>query len=494
MLVFRPSGYLARIMRIDPVQRQSLISLGSTIGLTAIGFLSTMFFTHTVGLSVLGVYFLFVAYFSVFNLIGDGGFGGAAVKRISEGEDQDAYFTAFVLLRVMLLAVSVGFLFIAQPYLTDLTSSGMLPWLVVALVVSVFTNIASNSVYGTGKVGINQIGGLLDTLVRIVVQVVAVVLGYGVAGLAGGFVAGLLASGLFNFRFLDLKPAPFRRSHIQSLLAFSVWTFLSASGYLVFSYADTIMIGHFMTEADVGIYRVALQLTSIATFVTIALHTTLYPKVSYWGKRDDLSSVEGALARAFTYSLLLAVPVLVGGWILGERLLYFFYTASATAGAGALAILLLVQVAHVFMFLQTMCLNALDRPKDSFRVTAVAVAANIGLNLFLIPAYGIVGASAATLVTMVLNAALANRALSRSIRVRIEPRAVGNIVFAALAMAAVVIGYSYIIPLTNVFIVLGAVALGGLIYILLLLRIDRGIHDELKDLAGKLGLPWPGSL
>ena len=494
MLVFRPSGYLARIMRIDPVQRQSLISLGSTIGLTAIGFLSTMYFAHTVGPSILGAYFLFVAYFSVFNLIGDGGFGGAAVKRISEGEDQNAYFTAFLLLRVMLMAVSVGFLLVARPYLTDLTSSGVFPWLVLALVVSTFTNIASNSVYGRGMVGVNQISSLIDNLTRIVVQVVAIILGYGVAGLAGGFVAGLLVSGIFNFRFLDLSPAPFGRSHISSLFAFSFWTFLSASGYLVFSYADTIMIGHFMTETDVGIYRVALQLTSIATFVTIALHTTLYPKVSYWGKRDDLSSVEGALARAFTYSLLLAVPVLVGGWILGERLLYFFYGASFATGAGALAILLLVQVASVFMFLQTMCLNALDRPKDSFRVTAVAVAANIGLNLFLIPAYGIVGASAATLVTMVLNAALANRALSRSIRVRIEPRAVGNIVFAALAMAAVVIGYSYIIPLTNVFIVLGAVALGGLIYILLLLRIDRGIHDELKDLAGKLGLPWPGSL
>ncbi|MCE5337661.1 MAG: flippase [Methanomicrobiaceae archaeon] len=481
-------------MRIDPVQRQSLISLGSTIGLTAIGFLSTMYFAHTVGPSILGAYFLFVAYFSVFNLIGDGGFGGAAVKRISEGEDQNAYFTAFLLLRVMLMAVSVGFLLVARPYLTDLTSSGVFLWLVLALVVSTFTNIASNSVYGRGMVGVNQISSLIDNLTRIVVQVVAIILGYGVAGLAGGFVAGLLVSGIFNFRFLDLSPAPFGRSHISSLFAFSFWTFLSASGYLVFSYADTIMIGHFMTETDVGIYRVALQLTTIATFVAIALHTTLYPKVSYWGKQDDLSSVEGALARAFTYSLLLAVPVLVGGWILGERLLYFFYGASFVAGAGALAILLLVQVASVFMYLQTMCLNALDRPKDSFRVTAVAVAANIGLNLLLIPAYGIVGASAATLVTMVLNAALAHRALSRSIRVRIEPRAVGNIVFSALVMAAVVIGYSYIIPLSNVFIVLGAVALGGLIYILLLLRIDRGIHDELKDLAGKLGFPWPGPL
>ncbi len=478
-------------MRVDPVQRQSLISLASTIGLTAIGFLSTMYFAHTVGPSILGAYFLFVAYYSVFNLIGDGGFGGAAVKRISEGEDQNAYFTAFVLLRIMLLFVSVGFLLIARPYLVDLTGSGVLPWLILALIVSVFTNIASNSVYGTGKVGVNQISGLLDTLIRIAVQVAAIILGYGVAGLAGGFVAGILAAGFFNFRFLDLSPAPFRRSHIQSLFAFSVWTFLSSSGYLVFSYADTIMIGHFMAETDVGIYRVALQLTTIATFVAIALHTTLYPKISYWGKQGDLPSVERALSRAFTYSLLLAVPIVAGGWLLGERLLYFFYGAAFSSGAGALAILLLVQMASVFMYLQTMCLNALDRPRDSFKVTAVAVAANIGLNLLLIPAYGIVGASAATLATMVLNAILAYRALSGSIRVRIEPRAVGHIILAALAMSAVIVACRLAIPFSNVLIVLGAVGLGGLIYFLALLRLDPGIRDELEGLAGQLGLPWP---
>jgi hypothetical protein len=95
---------------------------------------------------------------------------------------------------------------------------------------------------------------------------------------------------------------------------------------------------------------------------------------------------------------------------------------------------------------------------------------------------------------MVLNAALANRALSRSIRVRIEPRAVGNIVLAALVMGTVVTAYSYLVPLTNVFVVLGAVALGGLVYLLVLLKIDRGIHDELKELTQKLGIPWPDAL
>ena len=481
-------------MRIDPVQRQSVISLASTIGLTAVGFLSTMYFAHVVGPSILGAYFLFVAYYSVFNLIGDGGFGGAAVKRISEGEDQNAYFTAFILLRVMLTITSVGLLLIAKPYLADLTASGVLPWLAFALIASTFTNITSNSVYGTGKVGVNQISSLIDNLTRIVIQVAAVVLGYGVAGLAGGFVAGILVAGLFSFRFLDLSLAPFRRSHIQSLFAFSFWTFLSSSGYLVFSYADTIMIGYFMTDTDVGIYRVAFQLTSLATFVTLALHTTLYPKISYWGKQHDLPLVESALARAFTYSLLLAVPVVVGGWILGERLLYFFYGEAFSTGAGALAVLLVVQMAGVFMYLQTMCLNALDRPKDSFRVTVIAVTANIVLNILLIPAYGIIGAATATLITMVLNAVLAHRALSRNIRVRIEPRAVGHIALAAIVMAAVVVAFSVIVPLSHVILVLAAVGLGGLVYILVLLRIDRGIHDELRELVQKLGIPWPDRL
>ncbi|WP_243669695.1 hypothetical protein [Methanoculleus chikugoensis] len=115
-----------------------------------------------------------------------GGFGGAAVKRISEGEDQNAYFTAFALLRVALVVVSVSFLLIAQPYLVKLTSSGTLPWLILALVVSAFTNIVLNGVYGRGKVGINQIGSLVDNLTRIGIQVVAIILGYGLAGLTGG--------------------------------------------------------------------------------------------------------------------------------------------------------------------------------------------------------------------------------------------------------------------------------------------------------------------
>ena len=44
-------------MSIEPIQRQSFITLVSTIALTGIGFLSTIYFAHTIGPAPLGAYF-----------------------------------------------------------------------------------------------------------------------------------------------------------------------------------------------------------------------------------------------------------------------------------------------------------------------------------------------------------------------------------------------------------------------------------------------------
>src|SRR4030042_5161902 len=99
-----------------------------------------------------------------------------------------------------------------------------------------------------------------------------------------------------------------------------------------------------MSNADVGIYRTAFQLTSVATFTTLAFHTVLYPKISNWGAQGQFSKINKSLARAFTYSLLLAIPTCIGGWILGEKLLYYLYGASFVEGNSALFFLLLVQI------------------------------------------------------------------------------------------------------------------------------------------------------
>ncbi|MBU4374685.1 MAG: hypothetical protein KJ714_09700 [Euryarchaeota archaeon] len=141
-------------MSIEPIRRQSIVSLVWQIAFTFIGFLSTMYFAHAVGAGVLGAYFLFLAYYSIIGLMTDGGFGGAAIKRISEGEEPDAYFSAFVVLRSVFVTVVVVVLIAFRSYFVDFDNAGTFIWLLIALVMSLLQGAVSSGIVGRGKMGI----------------------------------------------------------------------------------------------------------------------------------------------------------------------------------------------------------------------------------------------------------------------------------------------------------------------------------------------------
>lgn len=483
-----------RIISIEPVQRQSLISFITQITFTFFGFLSTIYFAHTVGACVLGAYFLFMAYYGISSIISDGGFGGAAIKRISEGEDQDAYFSAFFVLRLLFATAVVALLLAFRSYFVDLDNAGLFIWLLLALVVSIFHGTVHHSIAGCGKMGIFATCTFINDVSRIAFQVVAVYLGFRAVGLAGGFVAGMLVAIMIELRFIDLRFMRFGWKHIKSLSTFSFWLFLTSSGYMVFSYADAILIGYFLNNAEVGVYRVMFQFATLAAFATIAIRTTLWPKVSRWGKINESKLIEESLSRAFSYSLVLAIPVLIGGILLGDKLLYYFYGSEFTHGYPVLVVLLCMQVINIFQFLFTAYLSALNHQKEAFKVTAVAASLNIILNIILIPIIGITGAAIATLATMTLNALLAWRVLSKKMTIRLEYRSILNIIIASAAMGVLVGGYRLIVPLSNVWVTLVLVVIGGVVYGILMLKLDEKICSELRSIVEKMGMMWPGWL
>ena len=483
-----------RIMSINPVQRQSIISLFWKIAFTAIGFVSTMYFAHTVGAGILGAYFLFTAYYGIIGIVTDGGFGGAATKRISEGEEPDAFFSAFFVLRSLLVTFVIVALIMLREYFVDLNTSGTFVWLLLALIASILHRSVASGVVGCGKMGIHTTCEFINNLSRVIIQIIAVFLGFGVAGLAGGFVAGMLIGALLELRFFDLHFMRFGIRHIKSLLSFSFWLFLTNSGMMVFSYADTIIIGYYLNNTEIGVYRVILQFAAIGAFTTSAIRGSLWPKVSRWSKVGDFGLIETSFSKALTYSFLLAVPTLAGGVLLGDRLLYYFYGSEFERGYTILIIFLILQLVNVFNSYSTMYLNALDRAKDSFKVTAIGVTANIALNLLLIPILGIKGAAIATLLTMTLNAIIFWRVLSKKFTLQIELNSFFNIVKASLIMSIFIFSYRLIVPLSNVWLTLIPVILGGIMYGIPVLKLDLTIHDELKKITLQMNLPWPNWL
>jgi O-antigen/teichoic acid export membrane protein len=487
------NSIFSNILKIDPIQRQSIISLFWQIAFTAIGFLSTMYFAHTVGAAILGSYYLFLAYYGIVGIFTDGGFGGAAVKRISEGEESDSYFSAYFILRLLFTIIGISFLILFRDYFGSFNESGMFFWLLVALLVSMITGPISSGVAGKGKMGIRNTCEGISNILRVIFQVPAIYLGYETAGLAGGMVAGMIGAAIIEYHFFDLRFVHFKWSHIKSLSVFSFWLFLTSSGMLVFSQADTVLIGYFMDVSDVGIYRIALQFTSVATFSSFAVRSTLWPRISQWSKTNEIYLIEESLSRAISYSLILAIPVFVGGVLLGKNLLGSFYGADFARGYQTLVILLAVQVINVFQYLFTLYLDALDNPQESSKVTAVGVGANIILNIILIPFMGINGAAIATLVTMGLNALLAWQALSKHMIIRFELNSLSNIMISSVVMGALIGVYRLLVPLSNIWLTLSPVILGAAVYGFLMLKLDKKICDEMRLIVEKVGIGfiWP---
>jgi hypothetical protein len=68
---------------------------------------------------------------------------------------------------------------------------------------------------------------------------------------------------------------------------------------------------------------------------------------------------------------------------------------------------------------------------------------------------------------------------------------VKNIVYASGIMGIFLLVIYFLLPLMHVITLLAVVMIGALIYLFVLLKLDRKIHAELKDLWVNLGFPWP---
>lgn len=424
-------------------------------------------------------------------MLSDAGLGLSAVKKISEGNDREEYYTAYVAFRCVSLVLIICIIYLALPFFGATKSLEIVPFLIVAMVAGMVYSITANGTYGSGMIAKQQSISLLNNLLKIGIQVSLVIVGFGFAGLAGGVILGLVAAGILNWHFLKLKLTRFSLEHGKDLLKYSFWIFLMSGGLLLFSNADTIILAYFLSTSDVGIYKTTFQLTTIATFFTLTMYTVLYPKISNWYANGLYETIENNLTQAFTYSFILAIPTCIGGWILGDRILYYVYGESFAKGTFSLWILLVFQIANTFLYLQTMSLNAINKPKESCMAMGIAIVINILLDIALIPFFGIAGAALAGTIAVCINGIITYRFLSAHIRLKLNFPSIKNILAASGAMGIMLLALRMILPISHIIILLGFLAAGTILYFAVLLKLDLKIRADLEDILNRIGVRNP---
>ncbi len=213
---------------------------------------------------------------------------------------------------------------------------------------------------------------------------------------SSGFATAYFIAVLLSKRILTphwhLEPALFRRWIVAGIpLAI---TYLLTTVYFKL---DVPILQHYRSYSEVGWYTFAYRPFEALLFIPATLRTVVFPVLSIY-YRNAPNRVLASADKLFKGLAIMGWPITVGLFLLGPRFIDLLTTQYPQSGA-ALRILAL---AVVFMFVDNTfpaILNAIDRQKLYAYVALSGLVVNFGLNMILIPRFGYLGASWATVVT-----------------------------------------------------------------------------------------------
>ena len=178
------------------------------------------------------------------------------------------------------------------------------------------------------------------------------------------------------------------------------WPMLLGSAmFLVMSWTDTLLLGHFLEEDQVGIYRVAFRMAAVVTLVQAAVNSYAAPLFAERHAAGDRAGLKSALRQTTLLNVAFSVPafvalVAVPAWWLG------WFGDAFVVGATCLVWLAVGQVVNALCGPVMYLLNMTGHERQAQRIVWIAAIGNLAMNVWAIPRFGIEGAAVATALSM----------------------------------------------------------------------------------------------
>ncbi|WP_084509818.1 lipopolysaccharide biosynthesis protein [Haloplanus natans] len=254
-------------------------------------------------------------------------------------------------------------------------------------------------------------------------------------------------------------------SQVRDILKYSLWLTVSTYASQVNSRADRLLIGFFIGSTAVGMYSIAYGLASLLLIFVTPIRNVFFPEFSRLTAEGGTEKIGNYLSTATHYFLVLAIPSVVGFVFVSEPLFgYFMSVEEARQAAQFVFILGLGILFFGLSQLHGTTLFAARETKPVAIIRSLAAIGNVGLNLTLIPYFGVVGAAAATAITYVGSSLLIQVILQRRFPFIIFWRRLAAVVLSSLGMS---IGLT-IIPFVHITVTIfvGVLLYGFLIFLL----------------------------
>jgi len=267
---------------------------------------------------------------------------------------------------------------------------------------------------------------------------------------------------------------------LRRILSYCVPLTVTSAAEILYKRVDILLIGYFLTPVVVGYYTLAKQLTEFVTAPASSLGFALSPSFGEYKSSGNLDRAARVYETTLEYTLLCYLPAAVGIYLVADPAVRYVF------GDGYLGAIPLVQILSVFVVLQAInritndTLDYLGRARGRAVAKGGTALLNFGLNLVVIPVYGAVGATVATVgsyaIMLTVNLYLVDSELPIS-RTQVGNR-LGRVCAVALVMAAVVSFSQRFV--TDIPTLIGSVLLGVTTWTLLAVSMGLLDVDQLR--------------
>ena len=473
--------------------------VGGAVG-SVIGLLLAAIVGHHLGTVGAGTYFLVVAVFMIVSSVAELGADTGLVRYVSaaraRGRESDVPRLARVALGPVLVA---GALVVGLTAGTVSTYPGLFDSLPASFVVLAAVTAVLSSLLAVVLAIVRGLGGVLAypllqsiglPVLRLIGVGLAVLAGSGVVGILGAWLAPvaivLAAATAVAVRLMvhhagGLAPAPARAADHRRLSA-EFWAFsatrgVSAAVEILLEWMDVLLVGALTSPEEAGIYAVVTRCARSGEVIQSAARVAVGPQISAALARGDVQTAREIYGLVTAAMIWLAWPFFLLLAIFGDAVLALF-GPGFDDGAVSLAVLCLAMgLATAAGTVQTILLMG-GRSSWQLADKSLALVLNIGLDLVLIPLWGIEGAAVAWAITIIADTVVVVWQVQRLMGVR--PRGDHLLVAAGLSVVVVgVLGAAARAALGSSLPVLGgAVVVIGAIYLMISWTLRRPLGLE----------------
>jgi O-antigen/teichoic acid export membrane protein len=348
-----------------------------------------------------GTFTTLINYTAIVSVVLDLGFN---VLYVREGARHPADIQRYLrnVMSLRLVMAVGGFVVLAIALAVAGLSSLLVPGFLLMVLTS-YSTLLRNTLYAVQRLAYEAVAVVLESIVLLALVLIGIKIGAGVTYFVWAYAAQYAFSCAY-FAFVlwwqkiavvgwKLEPQLVREWFFQGL-PFALTFVLT----ILYFKIDQPLVYAIRPHAEAGWYAAAYKPFEALLFIPMTLLSVVFPVLSVYF-RERPQELTDAVSRFFKALLVIGWPIAVGLFVLAHPLTTMFLYPQSEPALRILALALAIGfVNNAFIG----ALSASDRQLSFTWAVGWSLVANLALNLILIPLFGYIGASWATVLTEVV--------------------------------------------------------------------------------------------